>query len=901
MSNFGIPLQNTKLNLKVFRSSLGMTFRTANSSLFSIFICLLLSGCFLDSRITSDLVAIESTSNQNPVIPTSPEIPLLKASETTVTLTLGFGRTRSLPTMISGGTPPYTYSILSGAGTINSSTGIFQQGASYQPSFIKVADSTGQSVTITVKSFPQFVDGPVNASVLDGSDLFIGGEFGQINPNYFPSYAILNGVTGAVSSHSCNYQGKLDGGSTMTSAIINGNLFLIGDFSGVKYSSIPVAKSIVKINLTTCELDTTFNSKVNEITMSWADSAIGDSTTNSLYIGGDITAYGAQPVEHLIKIDANTGDLDTTFTTSSGFSGYVYTMEMNGNHIYVGGNFGFYKGLPAKYLAKIHKTTGALDTGFTQATGLGGIGRINAVRYFNNSVYVGVTNSLGVLYRGANAPELLKLDPTTGDLDTTFSQTGFGFPEKVYSIESDGTSLYVAGEFNSYRGVSCPRAIKLDPTTGAMDTGFNWGTGAAGGGIFYFKYNNVTDGLYLLTNGQDSYNGQLAKKIIKVDKATGVLDSGFNLGLNWAGEVIVLNDGKIITTISGTLNGEGSQSKGLSKINLSTLTPDPTFNVGSGFDGPVLSVLVSGSYVYVGGKFTKYNGQNALRIAKINKTTGALDTTFNQATGISTAMWTPSVSSLATDGTAIYACGFFTSYRGTTVSNLARIYISNGTLDTTFTQTTGPASPCNSVVYANSSIYISGEFSTYRGVSALRLAKVHPTTGVLDTTFTASGSGLNGVGGKLLAQGSNIYVGGNFTTYRGVSVPSLIKVNATSGILDTTYSVNPGTDSLSEPISLINSKVFSSKFLSVNCLFMCTTVSDISTYRGLNVNNLISTADTDGALDLAYNTNLGPNGRVTSATPYSTYIILTGSFTNYRGQIASYLTFIDPTTGELGL
>jgi hypothetical protein len=863
-------------------------------------------GCSASGEIVDLKTAIGNSTT--PATPTTPVLvtepvtkPVLTATETTISMSLGIGRTTSLPTKISGGTPPYSYSIESGSGTINASTGLFQQAASFQPSVIKVTDSSGQSLLITVKSVPQLVDGAVNSMVVDGSDLFLGGSFGYINPNRFPNYAIMNGSTGAISSHSCNYQGKLDGGSTQTSVVMNGNLFLIGDFTGVKYSSVPVAKSIVKINLSTCELDSVFNSQVKEITASWTEASAGDPATNSLYIGGSITGYGSATVGNFLKIDGNTGELDTVFTSSVGFSAAVTVIHFNGSYVYVGGNFGLYKGTTAIGLAKIHKITGALDTGFTQSTGLGGIGRVNAIRVFNNSVYVGVTDSLGVTYRGVSAPELLKLDPTTGNLDTVFSQTGFGFPEKVMSIETDGTSLYVGGEFNSYRGVSCPRAIKLDPNTGVMDTGFTWGTGATGGGVFYFKYNNVTDGLYLMSDGVDSYNGVARKKIIKVDKATGVLDSSFDLGLSSANEQLlhVLDDGQILNAYSGTLNGEGSPQKGLAKINLSTMTADPTFNVGTGFDGEVLAVLVSGSHVYVGGRFTRYNGQNALRVAKINKSTGALDTTFNQATGISTAMWTPSVVSLATDGTGLYVCGFFASYRGTTTGSLARILMSNGALDATFTQTTGLNNHCNSVVYANSSIYVSGPFSTYRGVSALRLAKIHPTTGVLDTTFTASGSGLNDEGGRIVAQGTDIYVGGKFTTYRGTNVPYLIKVNATSGVLDSTFSVAPGTNSFSEPVALLGSKVFSSTFFSAACVLMCSGVSSLSTYRGSTVTNLISTTDTDGSLETGYITSLGPNSRVASAVTYSGYVILGGAFTSYRGQPSQYLAFIDQTTGDL--
>jgi hypothetical protein len=76
----------------------------------------------------------------------------------------------------------------------------------------------------------------------------------------------------------------------------------------------------------------------------------------------------------------------------------------------------------------------------------------------------------------SNVGNVVKLSGTDGALDTAFSTPGVsaGFNGSVYALAVSGNALYVGGSFDGYRGVvgSASTLAKLDPVTGALDPVF---------------------------------------------------------------------------------------------------------------------------------------------------------------------------------------------------------------------------------------------------------------------------------------------------------------------------------------------------------------------------------------------------------------------------------------------
>lgn len=123
---------------------------------------------------------------------------------------------------------------------------------------------------------------------------------------------------------------------------------------------------------------------------------------------------------------------------------------------------------------------------------------------------------------------------------------------------------------------------------------------------------------------------------------------------------------------------------------------DQDFKVGSGFNGTVETCCLirnettnQGVKLYVGGSFTSYNGTPCNRIVCLNLD-GTIDTTFNIGTGFNGTVTCirrhPDVNS---GNTSIYVAGNFTTYKGVSRPYIVRL-LENGSIDSGFTQTNFP-------------------------------------------------------------------------------------------------------------------------------------------------------------------------------------------------------------------
>jgi hypothetical protein len=82
-------------------------------------------------------------------------------------------------------------------------------------------------------------------------------------------------------------------------------------------------------------------------------------------------------------------------------------------------------------------------------------------------------------------------------------------------------------------------------------------------------------------------------------------------------------------------------------------TVDPNWNPSP--NGMVIKIFVGNSAVYVAGNFTTIGSQTRPRLAKLDPSTGAVDTTFNA--NVTTAV----IQAIAVDGTQLYVGGSFTN------------------------------------------------------------------------------------------------------------------------------------------------------------------------------------------------------------------------------------------------
>lgn len=737
---------------------------------------------------------------------------------------------------------------------------------------------------------PYRFDAPVNAVLHAGGALFVGGDFTRLSPHGAPRFITVE-TSGETSS--CVSGAGFDG-RVFASLQVGNAIYIGGDFDA--YRDQPVGH-LVKIDATTCALDLTFVPATNP----GFDGSVHALAVlgTSLYVGGDFTTYrdlGADSARRIAKLDLTTGALDETFSpigdSNNGFDGRVNALAVSGTSLYVGGAFGSYRdaGIAAnavRNIAKLDVSTGALDTTFSVGSS-GFDAEVRALTVSASGVYAAGDFTT---YRGSlPANRIAKVDPASGELDTTFSPpSANGFDGPVFALASSGAALYAGGDFTRYRGTTqTPRIAKLDLVTGAADTTFSPQASpkAFDGSVRAL----AMAGTSLFVGGTFTTYGAATgvNRIAKLNAATGVIEA-FRPG----GETVSGVDGDVtsLTVVGSTLlvGGDfsmyaGYRAEGLAKLDDRTFAVDTAFSPADqpGFSyGSVFALAASATSLYVGGMFDTYRDSPAVNIAKLDLVTGALDTAYQPAVD---GGFDSRVSSLAIAGGALYATGYFSSYRGVADSAmaLAKLDLVTGVLDKTFSPpaNNGFSGIGCSLAIAGTSLYVGGSFDDYRGASANNIAKLDLVTGALDTTFSPpTNNGFDDRVCMLAASMTSLYVTGNFTEYRGDSANRVAKLDLVTGALDTTFSppANNGFDGSGDAIAVAGGAVFVS--------------GTFNEYRGVafSAKNFAKLDAVTGTLDTTFgpigeNVN-GVDGAVFAIAPWGSSVIVGGVFERYRGGV----------------
>jgi uncharacterized delta-60 repeat protein len=135
----------------------------------------------------------------------------------------------------------------------------------------------------------------------------------------------------------------------------------------------------------------------------------------------------------------------------------------------------------------------------------------------------------------------------------------------------------------------------------------------------------------------------------------------------------------------------------------------------------------------------------------------------------------------------LYAGGLFNQYNGTNVFGFTALDLDNGNILGTPFNTTLLNEPVNDIFVQNDSkVLLGGEFTTYSGVSQNRLTRIN-SNGFRDTSFNI-GTGFNNTVEIVMVDTNNkVLVGGEFTQFNGNNKGGLVRLNS-DGSLDTTFS-----------------------------------------------------------------------------------------------------------------
>lgn len=319
------------------------------------------------------------------------------------------------------------------------------------------------------------------------------------------------------------------------------------------------------------------------------------------------------------------------------------------------------------------------------------------------------------------------------------------------SIDNSWPYPYIGGYFYSFSngtplGSADVRCIELD-TLGNMYIG----------GRFEMFYGSVSDNLIRFDSLQQ-------------------LDTTFNTNINNYNNSDTINSIALEETGS-IIIGKGIALGFVDRI-FSTGSGDSSFatNIGSGFNGPVLKVIVqSDGKIIAAGAFGRFKGINRNKIVRLN-TNGTEDTTFYSLLGSG---FNNTVRDLfiQSDGKILVA-GDFTFVSGHPFSGLARLN-SDGSVDTSFNIGGSISGSVYTVKqHSNGDILIGGFFS-YSSANPISNIAKFDVNGIYDVSFTSSlGSNPfdNGVRHIIEDSSNRLLIAGDFTIFKGNPRNKIVRI-----------------------------------------------------------------------------------------------------------------------------
>jgi len=315
-------------------------------------------------------------------------------------------------------------------------------------------------------------------------------------------------------------------------------------------------------------------------------------------------------------------------------------------------------------------------------------------------------------YKGISCPGAVRISKS-GDFIRGATGAGFLVAElpNIGCIKSDGSMVFLTSKYN---GSTVTENILGLNSDFSIDYSFDPGTGFDS--VLDDSYKQIIDVLSddsIIINaiGPSEYNGYgLVYNTLMKISATGSFDDDFASNLPGISAIYncidILNDKILVCgTYDNTfiINADG--------------TTDTSFSVPALFDGEVYfcRFCPDGKVILSGRLDSTSTTPNMIRVTA----TGSLDTSFNTGTGflLSGNHAFTTIRDIKFIDDYIYVSGRFNNYNGATVSNLVRL-TATGSLDTSFNTGTGfNSTAINALAVSGNDILCFSNFTTYKGLT----------------------------------------------------------------------------------------------------------------------------------------------------------------------------------------
>ncbi|HEV8480956.1 MAG TPA: putative Ig domain-containing protein [Candidatus Eisenbacteria bacterium] len=606
----------------------------------------------------------------------------------------------------------------------------------------------------TVRNDLPLTNGMVNALLLSGSKLYLGGSFTRIGnatgcgvPIDTASAAPVSGfpaVTGTI-------QAAIPDGA--------GGWFIGGSFTSVGGQPRQnLAHVLADLSVSG------WNPGADQTVFALAQ------RNGVVYAGGDFQNIGGSARARLAALDSLSG---SAVAWNPGADGTVRALALTDSVIYASGSFLNAGGVLRLRLVALDLVSGvaspwnpgANGTVFTLATGAG-------------VVYAGgLFSQLG----GSSRVDLGAIDAATGVATPWNPQPD----NQVLTLAVSGPLVYAGGMFTKFAGVSHGRIAALDAATGAAVTGWN---PAANGRVLAL----YAKGPVVYAGGEFTIvGGQPRTFVAALDSVSGNA-TGWNPSAY--APVLALAPGGSALYVAGSFNGiAGTNRRSLAAVDLTNgaiTSWDPQANA------PVLALAAGNGTILAGGSFTSAGGQARGAVA-------ALDTLNGAATS-----WNPGVdnmvSALAVSGATAYVGGTFTTLGGQSRSNVGAVDLASGV---TTSWNPGIDGQVSTIALSAGRVYVGGSFTTVNGQGRQNLAVVDSAT----QTVGAWNPNANGTVRALIPTCGEIYAAGFFTTIGGATRNRMALLDATTA---TAGAWNPNANGPVFSMALENGALYTSGLFS---------------------------------------------------------------------------------------
>lgn len=423
-----------------------------------------------------------------------------------------------------------------------------------------------------------------------------------------------------------------------------------------------------------------------------------------------------------------------------GFAAHVDAIAVQGNDVYIGGTFSRAGGIDANGIVRYNTATQ-----HWYPLGSGTSSPVNAILVSGNSVYVGGNlNDLG----GQSVGGIGRWDTvshTWTGLGPALTSQG-SFAGIVDALALDGSGNLIVGGFFDHAGTQPVSNI-------ARWNGTNWSPLGSGIGTA-----NGTDQVFALAiSGNDIYAGGYfalpTSNLAHWNGSTWLSDSG---GTNNMVRALLFNGSTLY------VGGDFTQVGALTGANrIATWNGSGWSTLGGGVDNTVRSITLGSDGLYIGGLFTQADGNPANYVAKW---TGA-------AWSASSTAFDGEVDALTASGGDVYTGGEFLVNESGQANHLAKWSVPNSTW---YPLGNSPNGEIFAVAISGSDVYVGGTFNSVGGIAANNVAKWNSGIGTWSALGYGTGgcTGVPGCAGAVYAiavNGSDVYVGGTFTSAGGLS------------------------------------------------------------------------------------------------------------------------------------